>query len=167
VEGTALAVSSAVTLPPVGPEFLLLDERAWPADSLLELRRQEAPDAGFPDEPGQGARRLLPERDHPCARWPELWRRESELEPRLAFRLGLTLCELHRPTAAAWPFFPVQGSPDLVRLRTLPRTWDSRGALWVAVNHPLVTSLASRCSPEDAVRLLSLLVLLSQDQDVS
>lgn len=165
VEGVALSVSAAATWPPADPEFRLLDGRLWPAATLHALRRQEASRTGAPDEPGQAARRLRPDEDHPCARWSPCWEREAARDPRLAFDHGLVFCELHRPEPGAWPFFPARGSWDLVRLQTLPETWDRHGALWVAVNHPLVVRLAARCTPGDAVRLLATLVLWSQDED--
>ncbi len=165
VEGVALSVSATATLPPADPEFRLLDGRLWSTVTLLALRRQEASRTGAPDDPGQPARRLRPDEDHPCARWSPLWEREAARDPRLAFAHGLVFCELHRPDPGAWPFFPARGSCDLVRLRSLPGTWDRQGALWVAVNHPLVVRLAARCTPGDAVRLLATLVLLSQDEE--
>jgi hypothetical protein len=167
VEGTTLSVNATATLPPAGPEFRLLDGRIWPSATLHALGVQEGPRGGSPDDPGQAARRVRADADHPCAGWPALWEREAARDPRLAFAQGLALCELHRPDPVAWPFFPADGSVDLLRLRVLTGTWDLHGALWVAVNHPVVVRLAVRFGPEDAVRLLAALVLLSQDADPS
>lgn len=163
VEGTPLAVSATATLPPVGPEFRLLDERNWPAGCLTALRRQEHPGTSLPRNAGQAACRFHPDADHPCAGWSGHWAREAALDPRLAFAGGLSLCELHRPHPAAWPIFPAPGATDLARLKGLPGVWDLRDALWVAVNHPLIERLGARLAPADAVRLLAALVLLSQD----
>lgn len=167
VEGTALAVSAAATLPPAGPEFRLVDERLWTNATLQDLRRQESSPRHQTSDAGLAAHRLQPPADHPCAGWPRLWERQAARDPRLAFAGGLAFCELHRPGSGAWPFFPAPGSSEMVRVRVLPKTWDLHGALWIVVNHPLTARLGASCAPDDAVRLLATLVLLSQDQEPS
>ncbi|MBU1069536.1 hypothetical protein KJ975_08215 [Myxococcota bacterium] len=171
---TAVPVSPLSTLPPVGAQIRLIDENVWSPGVLSQLRRtvtrsglSEAAASGE----GIAARRWLPsgtDRDPaaagPCAGWPRLWARLAARDPRLAFAGGLILAEVHQPDAGAWPFFPADGTAELARLRTLPLApWNLEGALWLAVNHPIVARLAGIAEPAAAVWILARLVLLSQD----
>jgi len=167
LEKITLPVSPVSTLPPADSRVLLLDASLWPADLLSRIRQVLELGANGPktvDNTFMAARRLEPVPEDPRAMWPRLWERLASREPRLAFCGGLVLAELHRPVTQAWPFFPVEGTAELARLHSLPPTpWDLNGALWLAVNHPLVERLAEIAEPADAVWILARLVLLSQD----
>ncbi len=147
---------------PTREEFLIIDSTHWTPELVRTLAGPRPGDTQAASR-CLAARRLELPHDHPCAAWPRHWEREAARDPRLAFARGLRFAELHRP-AAAWPFFPMEKDVDLARLRALPTPpWDRSGALWVAVNHPLVLRLAACFAPGDAVRLLADLVLLAQD----
>ena len=167
LEKITLPVSLGTTLPPAGPQVLLLDANLWPAEVLARIRGAMERRADGPDAVGNttlAARRFVPAPEDPRALWPRLWERLAAREPRLAFAGGLVLAELHQPGTQAWPFFPVARSVEMVRLRTLPPApWNLEGALWLAVNHPLVERLAAIAEPADAVWILARLILLSQE----
>ncbi len=167
LEKIVLPVSPVSTLPPVDSRVLLLDGNLWSAD-LLSRIRQVLEFCANDFEAGRNsilaARRIKLAPEGSFVLWPRLWERLASREPRLAFRGGLVLAELHHPVTQAWPFFPVEGSVELARLQALPPTpWDLNDALWLAVNHPLVERLAEIAEPADAVWILARLVLLSQD----
>ena len=148
---------------PTGADFLALDRTRWTPEVVRMLTGPTAAKSRRGD--GRlAARRVTLPAGHPCAAWPRLWEKEAARDPRLACSSGLVTAEIHEPSTAAWPFFPVDGAVGLARLRALPPPpWGREGALWVAVNHPLVVRLAARLAPGDAVRLLGALVLLAQD----
>ncbi|MBA4379486.1 MAG: hypothetical protein C0393_02160, partial [Anaerolinea sp.] len=167
IEKTVLTISPVRTLPPGGSKLLLLDEARWSPAILQDLREAaERLGHGLDLDGGAGiaARRWNPAPEDPRSRWPRLWEALAERDSRLAFSEGLVLAELHRPDTQAWPFFPVDDSGELARLRALPPVpWNLHGALWLAVNHPLVEHLTTLAEPAEAVWILARLFLLSQD----